>query len=106
MDEDFAKTSYATAWAADVSPAEWRRRILTLHGPLRGAVAAVVWWDFFGMRPWAERWPHLDDLIGRADSVTNPKLYEGLIAVGYPAKRAAWRMRQGRTRKEAYKYKP
>lgn len=75
-------------WAREVEPEVWRGRILRLEDPLRGAVAAVVYWDVFSCRMYSERWDHLDDLLGRADAVGVQELYEGLLRVGYLERRA------------------
>jgi len=74
----------------EVTPEEWRRRCMALPEPLRYAVARVVWWDYFGERIAAERWPHLDHLIARTDVVSDNQLALGLSWVGYtPAKAAS-----------------
>ena len=85
------KNDYAPAWAKSISPEEWRLRLLPLEEPLRGAVAAVVWWDVFGNRPWPERWTHIDDLVTNAGAVPLEDLREGLESVGYPPRQAAKR---------------
>ena len=92
------KTDYAVRWAAGVTPEMWRDRVLALEEPLRGAVAAGVWWDMFAMRTVADRWPHLDHLLGRADAVPEQVLAAGLVAVGYTPSRAQKRVQQGRMR--------
>jgi len=84
---------YAPAWAKNVRPEEWRERILRLPKRLRGSVAAIVWWDVFGNRPYNQRWTHLDDLVGNAGHIGLCSLRRGLEAVGYPAAKAAGRCR-------------
>lgn len=79
-------------WARRIKPEEWRIRLLRLSPPLRGAVAAIVYWDVFSVRFVARRWAHIDDLIGRADAVTPEQLFEGLLLVGYAEKRAKGRV--------------
>ena len=45
-------------------PDEWKALIKEIHPlPLRGEVANIVWWDYFGNRVSCERWPHLDKYI-------------------------------------------
>lgn len=39
---------------------EWAMVIRGLGMPLRGTVAWIVWWDFFGDRAVEDRWDHLD----------------------------------------------
>ena len=82
----------APAWSRHITRHEWRQRILSLEPPLRGAVAAIVWWDVFAVRMFTDRWDDLDDLIGTAEAVTAPKLVEGLLSVGYTEKRATGRV--------------
>lgn len=89
-------TYKSKVWHMDISPLQWRERILVLEGSIRGAVAAIIWWDCLSDRPWTQRAGELDDLIGRADSVTETELYAGLVAVGYPERHAARRITQGR----------
>lgn len=82
----------APYWSRDISRTEWRIRILALEPPLRGAVAAIVWWDVFAVRMWTDRWNDLDDLIGTSEAVTPEELVAGLIAVGYNENRACGRV--------------
>ncbi len=79
-------------WAREIAPAEWRERIMRLQAPLRGAVAAIVYWDVFSVRFAVHRWHELDDILGRANSVSSDELFEGLLAVGYTEKRARGRV--------------
>lgn len=85
------KNDYAPAWAKRITPDEWRVRLLLLDEPLRGAVAAVVWWDVFGNRPWGQRWTHIDDLVRNSGDVELDELRRGLEKVGYPPHQAAKR---------------
>jgi len=85
-------TGEVPIWARRIAPEEWRARLLRLEAPLRGAVAAIVFWDVFSVRYVSRRWPHIDDLIGRADAVTPEELFEGLMAVGYLEARARGRV--------------
>jgi hypothetical protein len=94
-----AKTEWATqhlieapGWSRHINRNQWRERILALPLPLRGAVAAIVWWDVFSVRMWPDRWNDLDDLIGTAEAVTPEELVAGLIAVGYTENRARGRV--------------
>lgn len=82
------RNDYAPAWAKNITPDEWRQRLLLLKEPLRGAVAAIVWWDVFGNRPWVERWPHIDDLVTNSGNVELDALRRGLEHVGYPPRQA------------------
>ena len=46
------------------SPAAWRSAIDAIRDPsLRVRAACIVWWDYFGHRTVADRWPHLDDIV-------------------------------------------
>lgn len=82
----------APYWSRDISRSEWRTRILALDEPLRGAVAAVVWWDVFSVRMYIDRWDDIDDLIGTSEAVAPEELVAGLIAVGYTENRANGRV--------------
>lgn len=79
-------------WARKTERWQWRNRILALEPPLRGAVAAIVWWDVFSVRMWNDRWDDLDDLIGTAEAVSPEALVAGLVTVGYEEKRAIGRI--------------
>jgi hypothetical protein len=72
-------------------PEEWRARCLALSPPLRYAVARVIWWEFFGARTVADRWPHLDDLIEHTVEVPDEVLAAGLVCVGWSGHSAAYR---------------
>jgi len=78
----------APYWSREISRTEWRQRISELDDPLRGAVAAIVWWDVFAVRMWIDRWDDLDDLIGSAAAVEPEALVAGLVQVGYAEHRA------------------
>jgi hypothetical protein len=82
----------APYWSRDISRSVWRTRILALEQPLRGAVAAIVWWDVFAVRMYIDRWDDIDDLIGSAEAVPPEALVAGLIAVGYAEHRARGRI--------------
>ena len=47
----------------NVTPEEWRERILQFPEPLRTKIGFIIWWDFFGGRRVTKRWPHLDDIL-------------------------------------------
>jgi hypothetical protein len=84
------------------TPAQWRKLITALPRPLAGAVAAIVWWDFFSNRFAHERWAELDGVIGSAATVTDDELIAGLVAIGYTPERARRRIFATRpSRKEA-----
>ena len=63
---------------------QYRQLVLTFDEPMRGAVAAILWWDHFSLRLVSERWDHLDGLIGDASKVKNCDLYDALLECGYP----------------------
>ena len=75
-----------------VGPVEWRRRIDLVFKPsLRRKVASIVWWDVMSLRPAAEAWHTLDDLVMGFREVDEPRndrekadLVEALVGVGYP----------------------
>jgi len=51
---------------------------------LRTAVARIAWWDFFGHRSVAERWPHLDRYLeGDHVKIDKEVLKRGLYQAGY-----------------------
>lgn len=76
------------------TPQEWQSAIKKLPRALANRVASVVFWDFFGLRTVAERWPHLDKYIqGKQDlRIPNAEIIKGLIEVGYSPKRAELRL--------------
>jgi hypothetical protein len=82
----------APYWSRHISREEWRSRILALDQPLRGAVAAIVWWDVFSVRMWSDRWNDIDDLIGTGEAVAPEQLVAGLVTVGYTENRAFGRV--------------
>ena len=82
----------APEWSKHISREQWRQNILVLEEPLRGAVAAIVWWDVFSVRLYNDRWNDLDDLIGSASSVAPEALVAGLVQVGYTENRARGRV--------------
>ena len=82
----------APAWSRHIARWEWRQRIEALEQPLRGAVAAIVWWDVFSVRLWVDRWDDLDGLIGKSNAVTPDELVAGLVLVGYNQNRAQGRV--------------
>lgn len=69
-------------WGANVLPAEWAERLLSVPAPARYAVARIIWWEFFSMRLVPVRWPDIDDLIAHREEVEDEKLIEALILVG------------------------
>jgi hypothetical protein len=88
-DEHLTKPPY---WSRHIERWQWRHRIIKLDDPLRGAVAAIVWWDVFSVRLWPDRWDDLDDLIGNAESVSDEELIAGLVSIGYETHRATGRV--------------
>ena len=76
-----------------MTPAEWASRVAQVVNPAtRGAVAVVVWWDFFANEESVARWDNLDDLMENASAADVPDevLEAGLVQVGY-APYTAWR---------------
>jgi len=71
-------------WGANVPPAEWLARLMTVEPPARYSCARIVWWEFFSMRLVPDRWGHIDMLLKRRDEVPNDVLVEALVAVGAP----------------------
>jgi hypothetical protein len=95
-------------WAREIDQYTWRRAIMELNEPLRGAVAAIVWWDVFSVRMFNDRWPALDGLIGSCDGISDQDLIAGLVAAGYSQHRAEGRVfpRQNRGAKGRPKPRP
>jgi hypothetical protein len=76
------------------TPDEWSASVRTIPCPrIRGAVACIIWWDWFGPRICSHAWPQLDDLVetGNAADATPDELRTALIAIGYSADIAAAR---------------
>ena len=69
------------------TPEEWRAKIDSITSPLvRGAVAKLVWWDFFSSRQTTERWGQLDDFLKfdlQELLLDDSQVIEGLVNVGY-----------------------
>jgi hypothetical protein len=83
------------------SPEEWARMVKKLSIPIppeaagklitmehvRVAATCLAWWDFFGHRTAANRWPHLDKYLNKAFvRVPRELTVAALIALGYPEK--------------------
>jgi hypothetical protein len=50
-------------------PEVWAERIAKIEDETtRTMIARIVWWDFFGNRDVANRWPHLDEYLGSANA--------------------------------------
>lgn len=65
-------------------PQQWAMRIRALPDHIQVEAACVIWWDFFGGRVSAHRWPHLDFWINQPVTITNEDaLVEALLACGY-----------------------
>ena len=66
-------------------PEEWAAHVLLIGDRvLRAAVARIVWWDFFGHRTTANRWPHLDKYLeGDHVKIDKEVLKRGLYQAGY-----------------------
>jgi hypothetical protein len=77
-----------------VEPRCWRETLDEIADPhLRVQTACIVWWDHFGNRTSAERWPELDDYIGKSyRPCTDEQLVLSLYKCGYTAYRAARRV--------------
>lgn len=88
-------------WCRDIEASWWRPAILKLEEPLRGAVAAVVWWDIFSNLILTKRYAGLDDLITSASNVSDEELVAGLIRVGYPRDRANSRVNHQNRKKRS-----
>lgn len=74
------------------TPEEWAYRIEGLPSSIRTAAAKLVWWDHFGLRTVADRWPHLDGYLKFSDEEAPfAPLAEALITLGYPEKVARTR---------------
>ena len=76
-----------SGWSQDISVENWVDRLCRLKDPaVRGQVASMVLWDFFGHLPEAPA--SLKMLMSGYDpktSHTNEQIIQGLVAVGYPA---------------------
>jgi hypothetical protein len=66
-------------------PEQWVALIEKIEDrSIRLNVGCLVYWDYFGIRAYKERWPHLDKMIERdPPPATREALVEGLVAVGY-----------------------
>src|SRR5262245_44937225 len=67
------------------TPSEWKAALLDIADlNVRTRVATIVWWDYFGARPFKRRWPHLDQYLrAPVPEVSRSALAAGLITVGY-----------------------
>ena len=86
-----AYTSYAKAWNALAkrrTPEEWREIVDTIKNRIvRIQAACVIWWDFFGIRPASDPWPHLDDYKSEwnaSQEADRDKVKAALVSAGYP----------------------
>lgn len=77
----------------------WRAACMRLPPLLRGAVASIVWWDFFSIRGgepgmrYRAPWSDLDDLIQDKPPMLEPaRIERGLVRVGYTPWHAHKRM--------------
>jgi hypothetical protein len=68
-----------------LSPKDWRERIMILPEKIRSAVARIIWWDFFSQRTVKNRWNHLDDILSGPDA-TGEEIREGLEICGFNRK--------------------
>jgi hypothetical protein len=67
------------------TPEVWVEMINALPSSVRTSAAKLVWWDYFGLRTVADRWPHLDGYLQFiATDVPYGPLVEALIELGYP----------------------
>ena len=81
-----------TQFLGDRTPDLWAELVGEIQDRvLRGAVASIVWWDYFAHRESPQRWPHLDMfLLGASASAVQDEVLEaGLLRVGYTPY-AAW----------------
>jgi hypothetical protein len=69
------------------TPEQWLAEIEKILCPLvRGAVAKLVWWDFFSVRKTTEKWNQLDGFLKFNINeliLDDSKIAEGLEIVGY-----------------------
>lgn len=75
-------------------PEEWARDIGALDDEaIRNRVASIVWWDYFGGRPAATPWPHLNRwLKAETECVAHEELARALWRVGFTPAHAAVRV--------------
>jgi len=88
------------AWIAAAklrTPEAWRDAIDGISDrAVRIHAACIVWWDYFGSRPAASAWKHLDEYKAawRADRSADPKsVRKALMQIGYPERLAERRVK-------------
>lgn len=70
-------------------PETWAEAIELIPQNVRHQAAKIVWWDYFGDRSVANRWPHLDQYLGISfEEAPFADLVNALESVGYPEKTA------------------
>jgi hypothetical protein len=76
------------------TPDQWLEAVLALAPHQQYHAASVAWWDYFGKRISAERWPQLDGLIRHRDGglLEQEELTRCLRAMGYTDTMATNRM--------------
>jgi hypothetical protein len=79
----------------DRTPEEWAKIVKHIADQYtRNHVACLVWWDYFGHRPAAYRWPHLDKYVNAPFMrVTERDTINGLVQVGYTRDMACYRVK-------------
>lgn len=68
------------------SPADWAKEIKRVPEKIRGCIAKLAWWDYFGSQLNHDRWPELDKYLKYdANDVKIPAsvICEWLIKLGY-----------------------
>jgi len=86
-------------WVAlkSVTPQGWLERVLSLPERCQGAIARMIWWDFWSERTVADRWTEFDrwlsfDKSEEENPVETSVLAECLKLVGYPQYRINMRL--------------
>jgi len=85
------------AWkkmAAELPPDHWRELLMRLPNRVRNHAASIIWFDLFGGRTVANRWPHLDSMVEqykRTGPATRAELVDALVRCGYPIEYASKR---------------
>lgn len=66
------------------SPIDWEYQVRRFEGALQAQVTRIIWWDWFGGRPFARRWAELDAyLTSEYRRVDLADLEEALMLCGY-----------------------
>lgn len=83
---------YVPYWSRNVTPEQWRERLMTLESPVREAAARIIWWETASLRLVADRTDIFDDLIKFGADVPDDDLQQALIKIGVPEKFAMRRI--------------